>query len=406
MNFFKLDEKYKKIVHAVILSFIAIYCLMYAIDFVVVLISNASEATGKITEFISTLISIFLPVVLAFVLAFLCDPIVEKFQVVYENKKGVKIKDDKFRVRGVGTLVLYIILFGIIIFGLYSILGGFNFSSSTNLIVSIQNSIVKSISSIEELYNAMTVWLTEVGLIGYFEGVLEAIFSFASGLLTNLVGIIAKVGSGVFTFFMALILGFYFLKDKEEFLYKTNIVFGTFMPEKAFNKSKEVIKGVNYIFSGYIRGQITDAFIVGTLLSVLLSIVGVPFAVPIGIISGFSNLIPYVGAFVAYVLAIVSALFGGDVVTAVLASAVILVVQILDSVVIVPNVVGKNVELSPFVVLVALSVSGSLFGIFGMVFAVPVTAMLKIIITGFIERQRESQKIKNALTLKKNKSES
>ena len=114
------------------------------------------------------------------------------------------------------------------------------------------------------------------------------------------------------------------------------------------------------------------------LISVSFSIVGIDYAVIIGLISGFSNLIPYIGAVVAFILSVSVGLLSGEPIMALYAAIIVLVLQQIDSVFIVPKVVGKSVDLHPVLVLLALSVFGTLFGIVGMIFAVPITAIIKL----------------------------
>lgn len=403
---FEFDKRYFKICFHVVTTFIVIYIFKYLIDSGVVLITNMDVASNKISGFFSILFDVFFPVIIAFVMAYLLDPICERIQKKYESKRGVKLKNGKYRTRFVGTLVIYLVFFTIVGFLLYSIFGQLSFSSKESFLTAFNDTITGAINSINHFYDQITVWLTQNGLIGYFENVLNAIFDFATGIVNSVLNGILRIGTGLFSFFLSLVFGFYILKDKEEFIYKAKYIFATFLPDRAMNGISRFLNEVNDVFAGYIRGQITDALIVGTLLSIMLSILNVPLALLIGIVSGFSNLIPYVGAFVAFVLAMVASMFADPAIPTAIAAAVgILIVQQIDSIYIVPKVVGKNVELSPFVVLLALTLAGSIFGIFGMIFAVPFTAILKNIITRFIDRQRKSQGIKNALTPKKQEEE-
>ena len=150
----------------------------------------------------------------------------------------------------------------------------------------------------------------------------------------------------------------------------------------------ESLSEANRIFSGYISGQITDAVVMAALISVSFLMIGIDYPVIIGVISGFSNLIPYVGAIVAFILAVSVALIGGSPVKALYAAVVIILLQQLDSAVIVPRIVGKKVRLHPVLVILSLSVFGSLFGIWGMVFAVPTTALIKVMFKRLYDRQK------------------
>ena len=128
----------------------------------------------------------------------------------------------------------------------------------------------------------------------------------------------------------------------------------------------------------------------GALFAGTFWIIGIPYGVVIGIFSGFSNLIPYFGAAVAFLLAVLSGLFSSEPMRAVYAAIAILLLQQLDSAVIVPRVVGSRVELHPVLVLLSLAVFGGFFGFWGLLFAVPLGALLK----NFFFRLYEQKAIK------------
>ena len=175
--------------------------------------------------------------------------------------------------------------------------------------------------------------------------------------------------------------------EKERILYYGRDIIKTFLP-KYSEGILDSLSEANRIFSGYIGGQLTDAIVMATLISLAFLIIGIDYPFIIGVISGFSNLIPYVGAIVAFFLAVSVALLGGSPIKAMYAAIVILLLQQLDSAVIVPKIVGNKVELHPVLVILSLSVFGSIFGIWGMVFAVPVTAIIKIILYRIYRKQK------------------
>ena len=186
---------------------------------------------------------------------------------------------------------------------------------------------------------------------------------------------------------IGLTAAFYFLVEKERILYYGRDIIKTFLP-KYSEGILDSLSEANRIFSGYIGGQLTDAIVMATLISLAFLIIGIDYPFIIGVISGFSNLIPYVGAIVAFFLAVSVALLGGSPIKAMYAAIVILLLQQLDSAVIVPKIVGNKVELHPVLVILSLSVFGSIFGIWGMVFAVPVTAIIKIILYRIYRKQK------------------
>lgn len=179
---------------------------------------------------------------------------------------------------------------------------------------------------------------------------------------------------------LGFVIAFYFLLDKEKFLKGGKALFKRLLPQKIYLLVRKAALDAHSVFSGYIRGQLTDAFIMSLLIASLLTILRVRFAVVIGIISGFSNIIPYFGALVGFALAVLSALLSGEALKAVYAAIAVIILQQLDSAVIAPKIVGEKVELSPPAVIIALAVGGKLFGLWGMIFAVPAVGIFKNII--------------------------
>ena len=165
------------------------------------------------------------------------------------------------------------------------------------------------------------------------------------------------------------------------------------MHKKVYSFIKNSLGDIHAVFSGYIRGTLLDASIMAILISIGLSLINVKFAFIIGFISGFSNIIPYFGALMGFILAISVSLISGQPMQAVYSTIIMLILQQVDTIFIAPKVVGESVELSPVLVIIALSVAGQLFGLWGMVFAVPVFATIKLFASRIYERQKMKKEV-------------
>ncbi len=430
------DKQYLKISFHVVFSISVIYILFNLIDIAFKWLFNIDIFVGRVSDFIGYLGMIFNPLIIAFLIAYILDPIADKLQALYEKmlnnsddhekqtKKLVKefkreqmqIEDsiDKksgfvFKPRTEGTAFTYlllVVLLGTIIF--------FTISSVTRkseeVIITSQDEIAEELqiddindtTLIEDItisvyglfdqymddFREMEQTIERLGLSDTVNEHLDDFGKFISNLSKTIISIILSIGSGLATMFIALVLAFYMLRDKEKFKHNTVVFLDTFTPKKVSDGIKNFGADLHAIFSGYLRGQLTDAAIIGFLLGASLSIIGIPFAWFIGIFSGFSNLIPYIGAIVGLCLAVLSGLLSGNPILALYAIIIILVIQQLDTIYISPRFVGQSVELSPFLVILSLSVAGSMFGLMGMVLAVPVTAMAKILVVRFIARNK------------------
>ena len=114
------------------------------------------------------------------------------------------------------------------------------------------------------------------------------------------------------------------------------------------------------------------------LISVLLSICKVNFALAIGVLAGFGNLIPYVGPFIAYTLVTVVCVINGEWMKLLLSLVLLWIVQTIDGNIINPKLLGKHVNIHPMYVMIVLIFGSALGGLMGMLFAVPVGALIKL----------------------------
>lgn len=132
------------------------------------------------------------------------------------------------------------------------------------------------------------------------------------------------------------------------------------------------------VLSGFVRGQLLVALIIGCLYALGFTLVGVPLGLVVGLLAGLGELIPYVGGAVALLLASLLALAGGQPSDVLWVVAIFVAVQLLEGGLISPWIVGRRARLGPGVVIVALAVGGELFGFIGLLAAVPAAALLKV----------------------------
>ena len=249
-------------------------------------------------------------------------------------------------------------------------------------VTAIADKINAYISDFSDFFVLISVKLAEYGIFHNIESLLSSWTTGISELLKagvmSVTKYISKAGGWAVNGVLGLTIGFYILVEKEKIVYYCQKGVDVFFRKKTAERIKEVCHLANSTFSGYITGQMTDAIIMAILISISFTIVKIPYAVMIGVISGFSNLIPYVGAVMAFLLSVAMGLLSGEPIRALYAIIIVLVLQQIDSILIVPKVVGKSVELHPALVIISLAVFGGLFGIVGMVVAVPCGALLKI----------------------------
>lgn len=120
-----------------------------------------------------------------------------------------------------------------------------------------------------------------------------------------------------------------------------------------------------------------------------MSIIGVKYSILLGFMIGLFNIIPYFGAIVAVGLSILITVITGGLSKAFWMALIVIILQQIDSNIINPKIIGDSLEISPLLVIIAVTVGGAYFGVLGMFLAVPVVAVFKIIINDWIEAKKE-----------------
>ncbi len=178
--------------------------------------------------------------------------------------------------------------------------------------------------------------------------------------------------------FIMPILIFYILKDWD----LLNKNFYEFLPKKSFIKVSKVLSEIDLALSGFIRGQILVCLMMAVIYSLLLSLTGLKFGFLIGFLTGIFTFIPYVGALIGFVAAIFFAFFqwGFDIINISQVVAAIVVGQVVESNFLTPKLIGEKVGLHPVWVIFGIFIFGSIFGIIGVIFATPLTAVFGVLI--------------------------
>lgn len=200
-------------------------------------------------------------------------------------------------------------------------------------------------------------------------------------LVNRVIFSIIAVFEHIFSFLLAPVIAFYMLRDFGRF--KEDIF--TMAPRKWQNDLVILLGDINQVLNSYVRGYLLVSVIVALLTSFGMFIIGMDFPLVLGLFAGLTELIPYFGPFIGALPAVLLALLKSKWL-ALKVVAVFLVVQQLEGNVFSPKILGDQVGLHPIAVIVALLVAGELFGLPGMLLAVPITAILKILISFILHK--------------------
>jgi predicted PurR-regulated permease PerM len=174
---------------------------------------------------------------------------------------------------------------------------------------------------------------------------------------------------------LAPIIAFYLLVD----LPHLRRVAESLIPARSKDEVTVVARRLNRAIGGFFRGQLVVALIVGTMVSIGLAILGLPFWLLVGMIAGLFNMIPLIGPYIGAIPGVIIALTTRDVGTAVWVTAIMVGAQQVDNHFITPNVMQRVVKLHPAAVMLALLAGGTIGGFFGLLLAVPTAATIKIL---------------------------
>ncbi len=380
------DRNYLKISFHVVITLIAIYAVS-------LVLKNAPEAIRCAGRFLGYVVRVFSPLIIAAVFSYIASPVVDILQGFFDKAAkngrtgGKMVKKGTFRKRTKGTAALYLIIFGGLILLALFVASGIAGTDIAELERRVRSSVMGFMYTLREI----NIRLAEGGIVESETGLYDAVTGYISQGVDRISAAFAGTAATAGRFALDLLIGltaaFYFLCERDKIIYYCREAIKTFMPRRA-DAVLCALETADGVFSGYISGQITDAFIMSSLVSVSFLIIGIDYPLIIGIVSGFSNLIPYIGAIAAFFLGVGVAFISGEPAKALYAAAAIILLQQLDSAVIVPKLVGNKVKLHPVLVILSLSVFGSVFGIWGMVFAVPVTALIKIVFSRIYKAKR------------------
>jgi predicted PurR-regulated permease PerM len=199
----------------------------------------------------------------------------------------------------------------------------------------------------------------------------------------------------VVVFVIGLLVSFYLVVD----LPKIRRAIMAAIPPRHGAEVRSVAADIGHAVGGYFRGQLLVATFVGIASTLALYIVGLPYWALVGALSGLFNLIPLIGPFLAGGIALFIAFTttgatGGllhmhpGLPLALGSSVGLLVVQQIDNHIVTPNVIGRTVSLHPVTVMLGLLAAGSVFGLPGMLLAVPVAGSAKVVILHWWDKRR------------------
>ncbi len=362
-----------------------LYWFIFAVA--VIAVYKTLDNFNDITNWIKDILEVMMPFLLGILLAYLFYIPCKKIEKLYKKPKNKFLRK---RARGLSILTVYLIVLVILILAFQFIIPNLAMSITdlANNIVPYYQNTINSLKNIPEdsILRQIDVQqiadsLKQIDLTEYIN--MNTILEYAKGII--------GVAGGIFDFFVALIVSVYLLLERTDILNFLRKLAGALFKQKTYKTIGKYFNNTNDIFFKFLSSQLLDAFVVGVLTSVAMSILGVKYAVLLGFLIGASNLIPYFGAIVGVGVSILITLCTGGLGKAIWMAIVVIILQQIDANIINPKIVGNSLKISPLLVIFAVTIGGAYFGILGMFLAVPVFAVIKMIIEDYIEYKNRKE---------------
>ncbi len=215
--------------------------------------------------------------------------------------------------------------------------------------------------------------LTEINWDSVLGSVIDFLKNGAGDVLNSTVSVASGIISGIVNVVISFIFALYVLAQKERLADQGRRILSAYLPQAVGAKILEICSLLYRNFSSFITGQCLEAVILGTMFVVTMSLFRMPYALMVGVLIAFTALIPIVGGFIGCAVGAFLILIDNPL-QALWFVILFLVLQQIEGNLIYPKVVGNSVGLPAIWVLMAVSVGGSLFGISGMLFFIPLTS--------------------------------
>jgi sporulation integral membrane protein YtvI len=318
--------------------------------------------------FFNLIWGLLFPFVAGFVIAYLLSPVVDRL-----DERGVP--------RGLSALVLLLIslmaITAVLLIIIPPIIG-----QITRLVATLGHLP----SQIESVFNRVNDWimsLEDYETSPYAKPLVDSLALRAQDLFAGLfergldfVTSLSKLSTHVINIIITPIFTFYLLRDMP----KIKRWVKDRVPKRFLAETVETMREIDRVLSGFIRGQFIVSTMEASFIALGLTIIGVDYALLLGLFAGFANMVPYVGTYIGGIPALIVILLSPDPGRhLVLALILYVVVNVVDGYVLAPRIVGKRVGLHPVITMIAMLVGAKFFGVVGFLAAVPVTASLKIL---------------------------
>lgn len=363
----------------------------FRVGFSIFLLYLCIRYWSSVALFLTTALRAASPLLLGCVIAYLVNILMKLYEKHFfpkTKKKGIMKSRRPFCV-----LAAYITLFAVVILVINLVV-----PELVSCIRVIFSSLPDAITSITKMINQTNVLpddiaasLGKVDWESKINQILGLVTSGVGNAMNIVMNTITSVFSGIFTTLVAIIFSIYLLLGKDDLSRQCNRLMRHYLKTSWYEKTMHVLSLLHNCFSRYIIGQCIEAVILGTLCSLGMFLLGLPYATMIGVLIAVTALIPIAGAYIGGTVGALM-VFSISPIQALIFVIFLIVLQQLEGNLIYPRVVGSSLGLPAIWVLAAVTVGGGVLGIVGMLLGVPLAAALYQLIREDLNRTNQTTK--------------
>lgn len=335
------------------------------------------------------LVGITSPFLLGGVLAFILNVPMRRIEKLLPMKENSRLG------RPISLCLTLILVIGVLLLVIFVVM-----PQLVETVLSLQNSIPVFLTRVKEAAESLfaqnpeiadSISKIQIDWKSFVERVIEFLTTGAGTVLSSTVSAAMSIINGVTTFVIGLVFAIYILLQKEILSHQLQKVMEAFLPERAVNRTLEILSLVSDTFSSFLAGQCLEAVILGSLFFVTLSLFQMPYALLIGVLIAFTALIPMFGAFIgsaigAFLMLMIRPL------DALIFLIIFFVLQQIEGNFIYPHVVGNSVGLPSIWILVAVTVGGSAMGVVGMLIFIPMCSVLYTLFREAVDQRLDKKR--------------
>ena len=344
---------------------------------------------ASVSNAVRVILNILAPFIIGIIIAYLINPVYKFFDNKFFGKWLHMTKHEKLR-KILALLISYIIVLGLLGILIYIIIP--QFAASIRSLVDTIGAFAKTlqglIARLQERFTKLNLSVLSESLENLVPKLSESVKKWAEALVSGIVSTSVGVITAIINFFLAFVISIYILFEKDVLKNTVKKFYYSIFKEKTAANVSRLSRECSDIFGNFFTGKIIDSVIMGILVGLVMLIFRLPNALLIAVIVAVTNIIPYFGPLIGEILGFLIMLMSSWQ-QALLLLILLLLLQQVDGNFIGPKIIGNSTGLSPLWVIFAITIGGKIGGVAGMLFGVPVMAVIAHIAEEIVNHRLE-----------------